>query len=350
MPQKTGVEPLPDERFHIAEWYGRPFHRLGDRERVTLADHKVGGSAMTKAEQIRMLTLEELYALRTMKQRDLERLAELRAKLEKQQAEELTCPFRTDCPYPTCTKPGGVCSIRIFKEEDDVVAPIEGNRGRLRALCPWRFHQSGIAFDKIGERLLSDPKPIRAGEVGFLESTGNLDSDPGEDVGRIDMILVKSNAAPGAPMDWLAVEVQAVYFSGKKMSIEFDHIADTQGKLSLAREKRRPDYRSSGVKRLMPQLLTKVPTLRRWGKKMAVVVDAPFFHSMGKMERVKDVSNADIVWFLVDFVEDQQGGHFRLEVVEEIFTTLESATLGLTGGIPVSQAEFEQRIKTKSQK
>ena len=303
---------------------------------------------MSKPEMTRLVALEEQAALGTMKSRDLKRLTDLRAKLTKQQAEELPCPFRTDSPHPTCTKPGGVCSIRIFKEERGVVAPIDGNRGRLRALCPWRFHQDGTAFDKIGELLLSDPTPVRAGEVGFLESTGNLDSDPGEDVGRIDMILVKSNAAPGAPMDWVAVEVQAVYFSGKRMSIEFEHLLKTQGKLSMAREKRRPDYRSSGVKRLMPQLLTKVPTLRRWGKKMAVVVDAPFFHSMGAMERVKDVSNADIVWFLVDFIEDSSGGRFRLQVVDEIFTTLESATLGLTGGIPVSQGEFEKRIKAKA--
>jgi hypothetical protein len=163
------------------------------------------------------------------------------------------------------------------------------------------------------------------------------------------MILVKSNAAPGVPMDWVAVEVQAVYFSGKRMSLEFEHLLKTQGKLSMAREKRRPDYRSSGVKRLMPQLLTKVPTLRRWGKKMAVV-DAPFFQSPGTLERVRDVSNADIVWFLVDFVEDPNGGQFRLEVVEEVFTTLESATLGLTGGLPVSQGEFEKRIKAKARK
>jgi hypothetical protein len=100
----------------------------------------------------------------------------------------------------------------------------------------------------------------------------------------------------------------------------------------------------------MPQLLTKVPTLRRWGKKMAIVVDVPFFHSLGKMERVTDVSNADIVWFLVDFVENPSGGRFRLEVVEEFYTTLESATLGLTGGIPVSQGVFETRIKAKAQK
>ena len=341
---------MSEERFHIAEWYGHPFHGLGDRDRVKLAQHEVGGSAMSKAELTRMVALEEEAARGTMKPRDLDRLNDLRSKLTKQQAEELPCPFRIDSPHPTCTKPGGVCSIRIFREELDAVAPIDGNRGRLRALCPWRFHQDGTAFDKIGERLLSDPTPTRAGEVGFLESTGNLDSDPGEDVGRIDMILVKSNATTGAPMDWVAVEVQAVYFSGKRMSIEFDHLLKTQGKLSMAREKRRPDYRSSGVKRLMPQLLSKVPTLRRWAKKMAVVVDAPFFQSMGTMERVKDVSNADIVWFLVDFVEDPNGGRFRLEVVEEFFTTLESATLGLTGGIPVSQGQFEKRIKAKAQK
>jgi hypothetical protein len=71
---------------------------------------------------------------------------------------------------------------------------------------------------------------------------------------------------------------------------------------------------------------------------------------MGTMERVRDVSNADIVWFLVDFVEDPNGGQFSLEVVEEFFTTLESATLGLTGGIPVSQGQFEARIKAKAQK
>ena len=81
---------------------------------------------------------------------------------------------------------------------------------------------------------------------------------------------------------------------------------------------------------------------------MVVIVDAPFFHSMGQMERVGDVSNADIVWFLVDFMEDPSGGPYQLEVVAEYYTTLESATLGLTGGIPVSQGEFEDRIRDKS--
>lgn len=340
---------MAEERFHIAEWYGHPFKDLDDWHRVKLAGHDVGGAAMSKAELVRMGALEGLAVAGKLKPRQAERLNVLRDKLARQQSEELPCPFRTDSSHPTCTKPGGVCSIRIYRDDVDTITPIDGERGRLRALCPWRFHQDSIAFGKIGESLLSDPAPLRAGEVGFLESTGNLDSDPGEDVGRIDMILVKSNGPDGSPMDWVAVEVQAVYFSGKKMSIEFDHLKLTQGKLSMAQVKRRPDYRSSGVKRLMPQLLTKVPTLRRWGKKMAVVVDAPFFYSMGKMERVPHLSNADIVWFLLDFKQDVPGEQFRLEVVEKFYTTLESATLGLTGGVPVSQGAFEDRIRAKVQ-
>ncbi len=302
---------------------------------------------MSKAEIERLASLEEKAKLGPLTLRESNRLEVLRGKLEKQRAEELPCPFRTDSPYPTCTKKGGVCSIRIYREEHGKAKPIGGGKGRLRALCPWRFHQDGTAFNAVGERLLGDPKPIRVGEVGFLESTGTLDSKAGEDVGRIDMILVKSNGAPGAPIEWAAVEIQAVYFSGREMSTEFRHLLKTQGKLSMAREQRRPDYRSSGVKRLMPQLQTKVPTLRRWGKKMAVIVDVPFFQSMGKMDSVDDVSNADIVWFLVDFVEDPAGGPYKLEVVKEFYTTLESATLGLTGGIPVSQGVFENRIEAK---
>jgi hypothetical protein len=304
---------------------------------------------MTKAEIARLAELEGKAALDPLKPRENARLQVLREKLARQQAEELPCPFRTDTAHATCTKPGGVCSIRLYQKQNGQITPIGGERGRLRALCPWRFHQDGTAFKKVGDRLLGDPNPIQAGEVGFLESTGNLDSDAGEDVGRIDMILVKSNGAPGGPMEWVAVEVQAVYFSGKNMGIEFDHLKNTQGKLSMAREKRRPDYRSSGVKRLMPQLQTKVPTLRRWGKKMAVVVDAPFFYSMGAMTREGHVSNADIVWFLVDFIEDPASGAYRLGVVEEFYTTLESATLGLTGGVPLSQDAFEDRIRNKAQ-
>jgi hypothetical protein len=97
----------------------------------------------------------------------------------------------------------------------------------------------------------------------------------------------------------------------------------------------------------MPQLQIKVPTLRRWGKKMAILVDYAFFLSMGEMKQVEAISNCDVVWVLVDFVPSPDGGVYTTKVVKEFGTTLESAIEGLTGGQAVSLEEFEERIGGK---
>lgn len=338
---------MSNQKFHIAEWYGRPFQRMSEQERVQLAGHKVGGAVMSKADVTRLVHLDEKAAAGRLSKTESERLLALRSMLDRQWSEELPCPFRSDTPYAACTKPGGVCSIRLYGDDDGRIEPVEGDLGQLRTLCPWRFHQDHSVFREIGARLLDDPDPLMVGEVGFLESVATLDSEAGEDVGRIDMILVKSNGVPSAPMDWVAVEVQAVYFSGKKMSIEFKHIEKESGRFSMPRENRRPDYRSSGVKRLMPQLKIKINTLRAWGKKMVVVVDVPFYQSMGKMEREKDVSNAEIIWFLVNFVECPAKEMFHPVIDDVIFTTLDDAERGLMAATKVSQRVFEDRIRRK---
>src|SRR5262249_29127554 len=71
------------------------------------------------------------------------------------------------------------------------------------------------------------------------------------------------------PLRWCALEIQAVYFSGKSMGREFAAIAQHEGlAIPFPAAHRRPDYRSSGPKRLMPQLQIKVPHCdgggRRW--------------------------------------------------------------------------------------
>lgn len=336
------------ERFHIGEWYGFPFLDLPEAERVALSRHKVGGHIMKKDELERLEKLETKRAERGLTRHEEKRLTVLRNKLAKQKEHERPCPFRTDSTHPVCTKPGGVCSLQLLTDDGGVIAPANGERGMVRALCPYRFHQDDTIFQHIGARLLDNRNPIKIGEVGFLRSTGNLDSLPDADVGYIDMILASPPDRGGAPLEWVAVEIQAVYFSGPEMSKEFRHIQDTNGALSMAQSNRRPDYRSSGPKRLMPQLQIKVPTLRRWGKKMAVVVDVPFFRSMGKIPRVMHVSNADIVWYLVAFTQPAGGGRRRLEVVDEVYTTLEDSIAGLTGGVPVPLPDFEQRIIAKA--
>ena len=165
--------------------------------------------------------------------------------------------------------------------------------------------------------------------------------------GRIDMVLANQEACTAA-LSWCALEIQAVYFSGRSMNEEFRSIRNYDGEQPpFPRQTRRPDYRSSGPKRLMPQLQIKVPTLRRWGKKMAVVVDKHFFEALGDMEEVRDLSNGDIAWFTVDFEEDHASGHFRLVRDSVHVTTLERATEGLTGGSPVTLTEFEENIRSK---
>ncbi len=97
----------------------------------------------------------------------------------------------------------------------------------------------------------------------------------------------------------------------------------------------------------MPQLQINVPRLRRWGKKMAVVIDKHFFNSLGNMEEVDDLSSGDIAWFTVDFEEDSSGTRFNLVRDSVHVTTLERATEGLTGGTPVTLSAFEAGIRSK---
>ena len=281
-------------RFGIGEWYGHSFVGLTRDER-------------------------QAYAARTRSQ---------------------PCPFRMG--GGPCTKTGGVCSFRLYEDDDGVAIPVSGAEAGLRVLCPRRFEEDMTIFQWVGEVVLGTSKPAVATEIGFLRA-----EDGNTDVGRIDMVLANQEADT-AMLNWCALEIQAVYFSGRSMGEEFRNIRNYEGEQPpFPGQTRRPDYRSSGPKRLMPQLQIKVPTLRRWGKKMAVIVDKHFFGALGHMEEVSDLSNGDIAWFTVDFEEDHASGRFKLVRDGVHFTTLERATEGLTGGSPVTLTEFEESIRSK---
>ncbi|MEW6050215.1 MAG: NotI family restriction endonuclease [Candidatus Zixiibacteriota bacterium] len=293
-------------RFGIGEWYGRSYVELSEAER--------------------------------------KKLAQLQLKVKSQRALQ-SCPPRGGA---SCTKDGGVCSIRLYELDSTsgVVHVPTGSDGELRTTCPHRFLEEGMVFSIVGEMILGNPNPVLVKEVGFLERIpGDPSSDTSEsdDVGRIDMILVDPHAEP---LRWCAMEIQAVYFSGSSMRSEFAALTKVhKHDLPFPAANRRPDYRSSGPKRLMPQLQIKVPALRRWGKKMAVVVDSSFFKAMGPMDRVADISNADIAWIVMRFDEDVRGAKLKLDSVH--YCTLERAVEGLTGGTAVSLTEFEKRIRQK---
>ena len=297
-------------RYHIAEWYGRSFVLLTPEERKQLAALQ--------------------FPPRDASQTPL-------------------CPFLSRPGKPvTCWKSGGVCSIRIYRQtQEGEVSVAEGALGEPCALCPSRLVEADVSFKWAGDVLLNCPDPFIVAEIPFLERVRPEGADPDEEgregVGRIDNVLI---AKPGTdPLIWCPLEVQAVYFSGKAMDNDFTELLTNEDPLPFPLIVRRPDWRSSGPKRLMPQLQIKVPTLRRWGKKMAVVVDRRFFQSLGRMEQVAQVSNCDIAWFVLTYQDAKDGIHLGRDQV--YLTTLESAVIGLTNGVPVSQEVFERRIRLK---
>lgn len=294
-------------RFGIGEWYGRSFVHLSPSER--------------------------------------QKYAELQFLKKKERPDQPCLPrMHRDAEFIPCTKAGGVCSLRLYQKDDDSeeVSPVTGRKGVLRTVFPYRFEEHGLIYEWIGETLLEHSQPFVIGQVGFLRPHHPEKRSRKRFVGKIDNILVHPDADP---LQWCALEIQSVYFSGGSMRKEFRKLREPNGALPFPAASRRPDYRSSGPKRLMPQLQTKVPALRRWGKKMAVVIDEGFYHALGEMDHVDDVSNCDIAWFVVRYEEEQNA--YRLTQGRVQFTTLERAVEGLTAGRPVSLREFEARIRKK---
>ena len=163
--------------------------------------------------------------------------------------------------------------------------------------------------------------------------------------GKIDLIVAKTT---GEGVVWHGLEMQAVYFSGRGMSSEFSALLHgTRGAPPFPTEVRRPDWRSSSAKRLMPQLQIKAPTLRRWGAKIAVAVDRPFFDAIGgpSSPPSDDLNDGDVIW-LVPALAERQGHHDLSRGHWEVLT-LEASSEKLLAASTVRREAFEQALKSR---
>ena len=259
----------------------------------------------------------------------------------------IVCPFKPAEPgkRPSmCIKKGGVCSIRNYcLDPAGVVTAVD----EPVATCPQRFLEGDLIYEWVGSTLLGTDKPLILSELPFLMGERGSDKKKPLAVGKIDKVLV--NATTGT-LNWCALEMQAVYFSGMKMENDFAVMRNWTGPgIPFPPVNRRPDFRSSGPKRLMPQLQIKVPTISRWGKKMAVIIDRTFWKSLGEMREIPEISNSEIIWFVVSFLESS-GERSAINRHEIHSTTLSHAVEGLTGGTPVSLDHFEDEIRRRLEK
>ncbi len=230
------------------------------------------------------------------------------------------------CPFMAkpCNKKSRICSI---KDASEIAT----------AVCPNRFLERGTIHRDAASLIFG-----RSAEYGVLAQIPFLKSVTGHPAGRIDNVVVRLEN--GVAVDWFALEIQAVYFSGKEMMSESAAYRETNVATSSA--SRRPDYRSSSAKRLLPQLDNKVPTLSRWGKKMVVVVDKPFFSSFAPIQEANDLSNAEVCWLVYDFVPGA-GIRFQLKLNRSVMATLADTRTGVIAASIPPRADFERALSKK---
>lgn len=295
--------------------------------------------------------------------------------------EKLLCPFMaTMSPGATCNKKGGVCTIRRYERSPQgQVFPSLG--ASIATTCPARFLGKDAAgrpaLEWVAEKMLDNKNATIVKETPFLRqllsSAAKLKQrnpavqldleilqdgpeyygaaalpEEGKKAGRIDWLLMDPLTENDADPKWCALETQAVYFSGDKMGPEFAAYSYAPESILFPIGFRRPDYRSSGPKRLAPQLSVKVPVLRGWGKKVAVLVDKYFFDSMcdlpeafthGRTDKEKR-DNCEVAWFVVDY--DNQ---MRLTLSEYRFSTLVGSVEALNATSPMSKETFNESLR-----
>ena len=249
------------------------------------------------------------------------------------------CPFQKD--RPPCRKPGGVCSFQRYEE---------GGNGRIGLheeepviICPARFEEGQLLVRWLAEIVGFLPaETLLAREIPFMQST-NTDKP----AGKIDLVIGRTTAGR---LDWYGLEIQAVYFSGRGMTSQFEMLRnDNHRTPPYPDQVRRPDWRSSSAKRLMPQLQIKAPTVRRWQTKIAVAVDLPFFASIGgpSPNPSQDINDGDIIWLIPELVHNDDDGHYQLTRGHWEVLTLEESTDKLLAARTISRDAFEASLLDK---
>ena len=275
-------------RYGIGEWYGERFRIMAPDRRRALASYALGSEQPPPP-----------------------------------------CPFKSG--LSPCSKKGGVCTLQEYEISDDQI----GNTvGLPVTVCPNRFDEHDLIPRWLAE-IAGFEEVYVAREVPFMRAPIT-----GREAGRIDIVLANSSTAT----DWYGLEIQAVYFSGDNMTSDFEELLIHADTMPPKLGKRRPDWRSSSAKRLMPQLEVKAPTLRRWGKKLAVSVDLPFFIAIGgpSEEPSHDINEGDILW-LVPKIDPERGlikHHWEV-------LSLEASSHKLLSATPVKREEFETDLRSK---
>ena len=238
------------------------------------------------------------------------------------------CPIKgTNCTKSSKSNPIGVCSL-----SDGVEAA---------AICPTRFLENDrIFFDAAKIAFGSNCEIGVFPEVRILRILTNEDSKSNK-IGKVDFLIGKIES--GKVVDFAAVEVQASYFSGREIRSPLNYFLKHKS-LDVINSDRRPDFRSSAQKRLIPQLQLKVPVFRRWGKKFFVVVDTQFFRSLPNM-KTTTLTNSEVIW--LGYPIKSIGNSYIMQDPNVVGTQWDDVVTSLREGIAPETQEIFDELQSK---
>jgi hypothetical protein len=218
------------------------------------------------------------------------------------------CPIRNaPCTKTSKDNPLGICTL--------------SDGSFASSICPVRFEEGRrIFFDAARLAFGAGVRFVPVPEVKILR-VGR------KKIGKVDFLLAKVGDHQDT-VDFAAVEIQAVYFSGKSIRPDFNYYL-AHGTLDPHSQGRRPDYRSSAQKRLMPQLGLKVPVFRRWGKKFFVAVDSLFFDALPRFRTVT-AANSEITW--LTYPIQKVGAAFVMQDPVVVYSTWDDVATALREG------------------
>jgi hypothetical protein len=253
------------------------------------------------------------------------------ASAKKHRNEEL-CPFNN--VVPRCTKdkseaPLGVCSIN-HSSETVVICPV-----RFRE--KWKISADAAEFFFGADKNYSALKEVR------------LKERSGKSAGNIDLVIAKHSAS-GKVIDFGAVEVQSVYVSGNIRN-PFEHYMENpieNCNMDWTGEKNypRPDFLSSSRKRLAPQMIYKGQILRAWHKKLAVVVDQPFFNTLPIINQTPK-EKADVCWLVYELKEVGDKNRLELNLAQKVYTSWDDVFKSIANPDIGDVSEFISVLESK---
>lgn len=241
------------------------------------------------------------------------------------------CPFKGgQCTKGSKTDPIGICSLT------------DGTF--LATTCPVRFRQGYRIFHDVAALAFGkNASFVAAPEVRVLRVATETQT---KKIGKVDFVLAKVDEEDELTEDFAVLEVQAVYFSGREIRTGLRRFLQT-GVLDRD-DTRRPDWRSSIQKRLMPQLAIKVPRIRNLHRKFFVATDSLFFANVPPIATVPSFENSEVTWLVYPFERAHSGFVMGEPAVQ--FTEWDSVLTALREGEPLSRDEILSEVKKKRKK